>query len=118
MNKYNIYGIPNCGSVKKAVDFFTRHNIPFETVNFKKTPISEDLAKSWLSQKGAQLIINKKGTSWRQLDEETKSKELDYDSALSLIMNNNSIVKRPIITLNGNIVMIGFDDELYNKSFT
>lgn len=114
---YKIYGIPNCGSVKKALDFFNQNNIDYSFINFKKEPITETLIENWIKQLPPEKFINTKGTTWRQLDEKTKKLPLTADSVKALVLDNNSIVKRPVITQKNKIKSIGFDAENYQKLY-
>jgi len=117
MSVYNIYGIPNCNSVKKAIDFFEKNNLSYHFINFKKSPISPELLQSWIAQVDINLLVNKKGTTWKKVDESIREKELTVDIAQKLILDNNSLVKRPVISLNDKIITIGYDDHQYSELF-
>lgn len=114
---YTVYGIPNCGSVKKAVSYLEKKGISYEFVNFKKTPVSAERLKNWMSQQPLEVIVNKKGTSWRQLDAAVKEQELTEDLAVELITHNNSLIKRPVITQDEKVIVVGFDEKRYDTIF-
>lgn len=114
---YKIYGIPNCGSVKKAFDFFHSNKIDYTFINFKTDPITEELIDDWLEQCTPEQVINTKGTTWRALDEKIKKSELTKELAKKLVLQNNSIVKRPVIVSRKKIKTIGFDTDIYQKLF-
>lgn len=112
-----LYGIPTCGSVKKAMNFFKAKGIPYEFINFKKTPVSRELLKNWLNQKDLSEIINKKGMTYRKLSEEEKADAQDWDLAQDLILKYNNLIKRPVIVKDKKIQIIGFNEEQYHTIF-
>lgn len=108
-----VYGIKNCGTVKKAVNWLDDHNITFDFHDYKKLSVSEDKLEDWSRQLGWEKLINRKGTTWRRLDEEEKEKVNDEAGAIKVMLSNTSMIKRPIIELNGKVVAIGFDEKEY-----
>ena len=64
---YIIYGILNCNSVKKALDWLDEHQVSYHFHNYKKEGITAERLKNWSSQVGWQLFLNKKGTTWKAL---------------------------------------------------
>ena len=67
-----LFGIPNCNSVKKARDWLTAHGFDYAFHDFKKQGISEDLIQSWLKNVAMSELVNRKGTTWRLLSDEEK----------------------------------------------
>lgn len=109
-----IYGIPNCGSVKKALDFMRSSGFEFEFVDFKKQKPSSVEVEKWANAVGMDRLFNTKGTKYKSsgLDYKTMS-EADKKIALA---SEPTMIKRPVIEYNGKIV-VGFDEELYKKEF-
>ncbi|MFN5557346.1 MAG: ArsC/Spx/MgsR family protein, partial [Chryseotalea sp.] len=68
-----------------------------------------NLLNNWSSQYGCLNMLNKKGTTWRKLSEMQQSGIVDEQSAIELILKNSSVVKRPVITVDDKIKMVGFD---------
>jgi arsenate reductase len=114
---YIVYGIPNCNSVQKARTWLNEHNIPYEFHDYKKSGITKTRLNSWSKQLGWENILNKKGTTWRELDEETQNAVTSQAAAVKLLTEHTSIIKRPIIELNDKIVAIRFDEAEYQKVF-
>lgn len=110
-----MYGIPNCDTIKKARNWFDDHKIVYLFHDYKKQGIDEDSLKSWLKDSGWQLILNKRGTSWRKLDDQTKS-NMDDQLAVTVMLDNPSIIKRPLIEFN-NKQILGFNEEVYRQEF-
>ena len=112
-----IYGIPNCGSVKKARDFFENQKVDYHFHDFKKLSITIQKLEAWCEQFGWENVLNRKGTTWRNLDETVKMHIVDADSAIKLMLENTSAIKRPVIeSSKGNT--IGFDGNVYQKMFS
>jgi arsenate reductase len=114
--KAKIFGIPNCGSVKKARVWLQENHISEEFHDYKKLGIDEQHLKQWCEEFGWEKVLNKKGTTWRNLDEGLKSQITNEEAAIKLMVENTSVIKRPVIlTEKGNT--IGFDENDYNKTF-
>ena len=72
-----VYGIPNCGSVKKALDSLKTKGETIEFHDFKKQGLDRATAAEWLTQVDWQTLVNRKGTTWRKLDDAAKAKLAD-----------------------------------------
>ena len=117
MSSVVIYGIPNCDSVKKAMQWFDQHQIAFEFYNYKKTPITEDKLKQWCSQVDWKILFNTKGTTWKKIAHEYEGKILTQQQAITIMLNNNSIIKRPVVEIKKSL-LVGFDDAAFAKTFS
>ena len=111
-----IYGIKNCNSVKKAFDYLDEKKIVFEFHDYKKSGISAQKLEEFVQYFGLEKVLNKKGTTWRKLSEEEQNKIVDDKSAIDLMVQNTSMIKRPIIDL-GSKKLIGFDEKEYDNFF-
>ena len=112
-----LYGIPNCSTVKKARDWLALHHIEVEFHDFKKQGLDTNTAENWLEQRDFSELINRKGLTWRGLPDEEKQKVKDNASALSLMLEKNSVIKRPLLEKDGRLLHIGFDQAAYEKLF-
>lgn len=111
-----VYGIPNCGSVKKARTFLEDKGLNYEFHDYKKSGADEAKLNKWCEDFGWETVLNRKGQTWRNLDESVKSSITNQTSAVKLMLTNTSAIKRPIIeTEKGNL--IGFDENQYNSFF-
>ena len=112
-----LYGIKNCNTVKKAIAWLNSHNISFDFHDYKKQGISESKLQEWSGQLGIDSLINRKGTTWRKLDEEQKESAKNEQNAIRLLAANTSLIKRPLIEENGKVLTLGFDENEYVKKF-
>lgn len=110
-----IYGIPNCGSVKKAFVWLNKNGIKFEFYDYKKEGITAEKIKGWLEQHSIDIILNRKGTTWKGLTNVAQKKAKDEKEAIKLMVENTSLVKRPIIEFK-KIVLVGYDEEIYKTT--
>jgi len=112
-----VYGIKNCNTVKKALDWLKENNIEFEFHDYKTKGISESKLKEWSKQVGWESLVNKKGTTWRQLEDKVKDKVTNQTEAISLMKDKTSVIKRPLIEQDGKVLALGFDEQTYSKAF-
>lgn len=112
-----LYGISNCSTVKKARDWLSQHDITFEFHDFKKHGLSTAIAQNWLQQTEWERLINRSGLTWRGLDEQRKLQVCDHPSALALMQEKTSVIKRPILEQDGKILHLGFDADAYTHTF-
>ena len=112
----DLYGIPNCNTVKKSLDFFKLKNIELNFHNFKTEGISKEKFEEWVNALGINNVINKKSATYRKLTDEEKHKLDALESAITVIKDNTSIIKRPVVEFDGKY-LLGFDEEIYEKSF-
>ena len=111
-----LYGIPNCNTVKKARDWLDANNIAYDFHDFKKQGIDEATINHWLSQYPWEKLINRAGLTWRGLDDATKSGIIDNASAIALMQAKTSVIKRPILVKDGKILALGFDENAYKET--
>ena len=105
-----IYGIKNCDSVRKAIKYFKSHEIPYEFIDFRETPVDKKTIASWLQHTDIKTLFNTRGTTYRTL----KLKDLtlsDEDKQLWLA-KENMLIKRPVIELDNKII-VGYNESQY-----
>ena len=112
---YKLYGIPNCNTVKKALEWLETHQVTYDFHDFKKQGVTAELLNSWLAQFPHDKLINRAGLTWRGLDEITKSGIIDNASAATLMQAKTSLIKRPLLEKDSKILCLGFDEAIYKK---
>lgn len=103
-----LYGIPNCDTVKKARTWLTAQGIDYTFHDFKKQGVPEAEVDRWLKSVPWETLVNRKGTTWRQLDEATRAAVVDAASAKALMLTQASVIKRPVVQW-ADGVTVGFD---------
>jgi len=110
-----VYGIPNCNTVKKARTWLTENGFEYEFHDFKKQGITADKLKEWCAVFGWEKVLNKKGTTWRTLSPAQQAEVKDEESAIAVLLDYTSAIKRPVIENDGNVILIGFDENEYKN---
>jgi arsenate reductase (glutaredoxin) len=109
-----LYGIPNCDTVKKARTWLTDHGLEHQFHDFKKHGVPEAALSQWLDALGWEPLVNRKGTTWRQLDETTRAAVVDAASARALMLAQPSVIKRPVVQW-ARGVTVGFDAQAWQS---
>lgn len=110
----DIYGIKNCNTVKKALTWLDEHDIAYTFHDFKKEGVTVEKLSNWEKERGWEQLVNKRGTTWRTLTPAEQSAIVDSKSAITLMQEKTSIIKRPIIE-SGNGLILGFDESEYTE---
>jgi len=110
-----VYGIKNCDTVKKALKWLMEHNIEHKLHDYRVDGLDTAFLQQAEAQFGWENLVNKRSTTWRNLDENVK-KTLSKATALSVLADNPTLIKRPIILQDGK-TLIGFDAKEYESAF-
>jgi Spx/MgsR family transcriptional regulator len=107
-----MFAIPNCDTVKKARDYLEKNKVNYEFIDFKKTTPTKEQIEKW-STFCDDLPINKKGTTYRKYKDTYET--LSYEEKKDFIIANVSLIKRPVLEKNGEVIALGFNEELYGE---
>lgn len=111
-----LYGIPNCDTVKKARSWLDANGIEYAFHDFKKNGITHALIAGWLRELPWDVLLNRKGTTWRKLDDGQKAGIVDAAGATALMLASPSVIKRPVLAGAGK-TSVGFSADLYQQIF-
>lgn len=106
-----LYGIKNCDTVKKARAWLDEKNIPHQFHDFRKDGLTAALLQQWESTLGWEALLNRRGTTWRRL-EESQREGVDREKALELMLAQPSLIKRPVL-VTAEKTLIGFSPDYY-----
>ena len=110
-----LYGIPNCSTVKKARVWLDNNQISYEFHDFKKLGVNQPTIDNWLKKQPWEKLVNRAGMTWRKLSDETKTSIVDNASASALMIEKTSVIKRPILEKNNEILCLGFNEDTYKE---
>lgn len=113
-NDMTVYGIPNCDTTQKAIKWLQHNKISFTFHNYKESGIDADKLNQWCKKTGLEKILNKRSTTWRELKPAQQTAASDQKSAVQLMLEHNSIIKRPVIEHTGGLI-VGWDEKVYEK---
>lgn len=106
-----IYGIKNCNTMKKAFVWLDEAGVTYDFHDYKKTDIEADTLARWCAAVGHDVLINRRGTTWRKLSSEQQTINSDAE-AIALMQAHTSMIRRPIIEADEEL-LIGFDADAY-----
>lgn len=110
-----LYGIKNCDTVKKARNWLDQKGIVYQFHDFRADGLEMAVLHDWFIQIDWQSLLNRRGTTWRKLPEEMRE-SLDSSRALQLMLEQPTLIKRPILTRPDQI-HIGFSEKIYSSLF-
>jgi len=110
-----IYGIKNCDTMKKARTWLAEHSVEAEFHDYKASGIDRAHLQRWCSEAGWETVLNRAGTTFRKLDDADKQ-DLDTDEAITLMLAQPSMIKRPVLEA-GDRIIIGFKPDRYEQFF-
>lgn len=110
-----LYGIKNCDTVKKARRWLEQHNIEYDFHDFREDGLAEPQVQAWLNKLGWESVLNRRSTSWKQLDPEQRD-NMDQHRALRAILDQPTLIKRPLLDT-GSSLHLGFKEHDYREIF-
>jgi len=109
-----LYGIRNCDTVKKSRLWLADHGVDYVFHDYKLAGVPAARLAQWLKIVAWETLLNRQGTTWRQLDDATKLSVMDAASAIGVMVAHPSTVKRPLMEWSGDAsrdVTVGFKPE-------
>lgn len=114
MNTITVYGIPNCDTIKKTLDWYKKKNIQVDFYDYQKQGVKKEKLVQWCKEVGWQLLLNKKSTTWRSLSSADQQLVTNEKVAVKLMMEYPSIIKRPVVEMNNKII-VGYNETYFFK---
>jgi arsenate reductase len=111
-----IYGIKNCDTMKKARAWLDKRGVAYAFHDYKTEGIDRARLEQWCKDAGWETLLNRAGTTFRKLPESAKT-NVDSRKALRLMLDQPSMIKRPVLELGGGKLVIGFTAENYQATF-
>ncbi len=114
MANVTVYGIPNCDTTKKAMNWLNKRKIPFSFHDYKTAGAGNAKLEEWIDKAGLETIFNKRSTTWKELSPAQQAQAATTQGAVKLMIAHTSIIKRPIIET-GNALLVGYNEDNYTK---
>ncbi len=108
-----LYGIKNCDSVRKAVKFLKAHEIPYEFIDFRETPVNEATIRRWLAKSDLKTLLNTRGTTYRTLG--LKALDLSDEEKIGWLAKENMLIKRPVLEFEDKVI-VGYNESEYQNT--
>lgn len=103
-----LHGITNCDTVKKARAWLDARGVPYRFHDFRKEGVPAERLQVWIDSVGWEALLNRRGTTWRKLEPAIQAGVVDDASAMALMQDQPSIIRRPVIDW-GPETTVGFD---------
>lgn len=112
----HFYGIPNCDTVKKARKWLDANGLDYEFHDYKKEGAEAGKVASWIADKGVDVVLNKRGTTFRKLSDTEKAEAADSNKTVALLVQHPSMIKRPVVE-HANGILVGFKEDEWSACF-
>ncbi|XQW83653.1 ArsC family reductase [Thalassotalea piscium] len=110
-----VYGIKNCDTVKKSLKWLEKNNIDYNFHDFRTDGIDDELVNKFTSQLNWELLINKRSTTFRALDDSIKN-NLNEETFKKIVIEYPTLIKRPVLLTNKTLY-VGFKEQQYQEIF-
>lgn len=117
----DLYGIPNCDTVKKARKWLEAKGLDHTFHDFKKEGVDRNKLEAWIAAHGVGTVLNKRGTTYRKLSDAEKAQAEDRHGAVKLLVQHPSMIKRPVVEYRmatGEGTLVGFKEDEWSAAFS
>ena len=111
-----MYGITNCDTIKKARKWLEAHQVEYVFHDYRKEGLTASQLSAWCDELGYEALVNRRGTTWRKLPDETRA-NLNEATARQVMLDNPAMIKRPLLDT-GKERVLGFSEQQYAALFT
>ncbi len=109
----HLYGIKNCDTMKKALNWVAEHGVEHQFHDYKKEGVDRSKLVAWCKIVGWKSLINVKGTTWKKLTPEQQNVTAQ-GQAVALMLENPSLIRRPVVEVKGQL-LVGFDPMMFES---
>ncbi len=106
-----VYGIKSCDTMKKTFNFLEEKGVSFDFTDYKKEEPTKELLEDFLAKSSLEALVNKKGTTYRKMDDAQKTALEKQETAIPILIQNPSMIKRPLIAYPDGSLTLGFNEE-------
>ena len=113
----HLYGIPNCDTVRKARNWLEAREIEYAFHDFKREGVDAANLEEWIDHAGLDTVLNRRGTTFRKLNDAEKAAADDRHEAVALLVQHPSMIKRPVAVHPGG-TLVGFEEDEWSAAFS
>ncbi len=110
-----LYGIKNCDTIKKARNWLNERGIDYRFHDYRADGIDAETIEQWLLHVDWEILLNRRGTTWRKLEPEVQA-ATNRDNVVALLLEYPAMIKRPVLDID-NVISVGFKSEYYENIF-
>ena len=115
MTRLILYGITNCDTVKRARAWLEDRGIEHSFHDFKKMGVPAERMDRWIATLGWEALLNRQGTTWRKLDDVTKTGVTNAQAARAAMVAHSSLIRRPVIEWPSGEITLGFTHDSFKQ---
>jgi arsenate reductase (glutaredoxin) len=104
-----LHGIPHCDTVRRARAWLAGQGVDCTFHDFKKSGVPLAQIDRWIDAVGWERLLNRQGNTWRKLDASRRDAIRDAAAARALMLEQPSVIKRPVMQWGDGAVSVGFD---------
>ncbi|MFK8256914.1 ArsC family reductase [Erwinia sp. AnSW2-5] len=108
-----MYGIKNCDTIKKARKYLESQGVNYQFHDYRADGLDEALLQRFIDTLGWQALLNTRGTTWRKLEESERNAVDNPATALTLMLAQPAIIKRPLLCAPDGSMLLGFSEATY-----
>ncbi|PCJ44132.1 MAG: arsenate reductase [Alphaproteobacteria bacterium] len=101
-----VFGLKNCDTVRKALKWLDARGVAHQFHDFRKDGLARDQLESWAKELGSDILLNRRGTTWRKLPDDQKE-NLTEAAIIDLLLTHPAMIKRPLFDF-GRFCRVGF----------
>lgn len=116
MATVKLYGLPYCDGTQAVTKWLEAKGYSINLHNYKTDGISREKLEEWTTALGWEKVLNKRSTTWRSLKQEQQDAVVDKNAAIDIMLKNISLIKRPVIEFEKEL-LIGFDEKKLSNTF-
>ena len=105
-----VYGISNCDQVRKTLGWLREKGIDYRFHDFRADGIERAMLERWCSHLPWNSLLNRRGLTWRSLEESVRAQVVDQTSAIELMLSHPTVIKRPVVEV-ADRLLLGFSAE-------
>lgn len=110
-----VYGIKNCDTMKKTFTFLDEKGVAYDFIDYKKQKPSAALLTSFLEKTSLSTLVNMQGTTYKKMEEAQKAALENVETAIPILTENSSMIKRPLIVYSDGSITLGFVPDQIEK---
>ena len=112
----DVFGLASCNTVRQARAWLVQQGIAFRFHDFKSAGAPAKELMVWLDDLGAAQLVNRRGTTWRQLEPaERAAADGDVATLASLLAARPSLIRRPVVHWADGTLTAGFDPAEFDR---
>lgn len=105
----HVYGIKACDTCRKALKWLEAQGRAHQWQDIRDQPLDSATVARWLAAIGSEALVNRRSTTWRQLDGAEREQAMDPEQSVELLLAHPTLIKRPVFRVDDRW-LVGFNE--------